>query len=77
MTRPVLVLVHRSHATLARAHREVDPDCALAITTTPGIVALVLPEDLRRRPETPNLELSLAAIARDFVHPQEPARPSP
>ena len=77
MIRLVMVLTHDPRAALARACRGVDPNCDLAMTATAGIVALVLPVDLRWRPDTAKIELRLAAIARDFENPQETAEPTP
>ena len=62
-----LVLAHLAHAALARARVEVDPGCALAMTTTPGVVALTLPEDVHR----PEIRRRLAAVARDFQRPTD------
>lgn len=52
---------------LLRAREEVDAGCQLLRTGATGMVALVLPDRLLDRPETPELELRLAAIAR---HPR-------
>ncbi len=49
---------------LLRARQEVDPGCQLLMTGATGMVALVLPDRLLDRPETPELELRLAAIVR-------------
>ena len=51
---------------LLRARKEVDRGCQVLMTSDAGMVALVLPERLLDQPETPELELRLAAIARYF-----------
>lgn len=48
------VLRERSWARL-----EVDPDCDLVMTAIPGVVARVLPEDLRRLPDSPQAPVAL------------------
>ena len=51
---------------LLRARKEVDQDCHVLMTSDTGMIALVLPEQLLNLPETPELELRLAEIARHF-----------
>ena len=51
---------------LLRARKEVDQGCQVMMTSDTGMVALALPERLLDLPETPELELRLAAIARYF-----------
>ena len=51
MSAEALVQARHARAALARARLAVDPACDLVMTTTPGVLALVLPEDRRRRPE--------------------------
>ncbi len=51
---------------LQHAREEVAPGCQLLMTSDTGMVALVLPDRLLDLPETPGLELRLAAIARRF-----------
>lgn len=63
-----LVQAHYACAALARARVEVHPACDLMMTTTLGVLALVLPEDLGRRPDAPILLRRLTAIADDFEH---------
>ena len=66
-----LVPVEVGHRALQRARDEVDPGCHLLMTSDTGMVALVLPDHLCDRPETPELQLRLAAIARRLsVHGQ-------
>ena len=55
-----------AHRALLRAREEVDPGCHLLMTGDTGMAALVLPDPLLDVPETPELELRLAAIARHF-----------
>ena len=65
-TPAVQVPAELGHRALLRARKEVDRDCQLLMTSDTGMVALVLPDRLRGRPETPDLELRLAAIARQY-----------
>jgi hypothetical protein len=59
-----LVPAEVGHRALQRAREEVDPGCHLLMTSDTGMVALVLPDRLRDRPETPKLQSRLTAIAR-------------
>ncbi|MDE0027096.1 MAG: hypothetical protein OXP69_22010 [Spirochaetaceae bacterium] len=58
-----LVPAEVGHRALLRAREEVHPGCHLLMTSDTGMVALVLPDRLRDSPETPELQLRLAAIA--------------
>ena len=64
ITQTVQVPAEIGHRALQHAREEVDPDCHLLMTSDTGMVALVLPDRLYDLPETPGLELRLAAIAR-------------
>ena len=47
------------------------------MTTTPGVLTLVLPENLARQPDAPELVRRLAAIADDFERPAAAPEISP
>jgi hypothetical protein len=62
----VQVPAESGHRALQHAREEVDAGCQLLMTSDTGMVALVLPDRLLDQPETPELNLRLAAIARHY-----------
>ena len=62
----VQVSAQVGYRALQHAREEVDPDCQLLMTSDTGMVALVLPDRMLDRTETPELERGLAAIARRY-----------